>query len=213
MGTPCYTTVLTNTSTLLVSRVFLYDASTSSEYSVAALLTFLLCRVQSIAAQSILSRRWPFNVLLRHTLFTPITLVFLGPLQNKLISEEYDRPREPLPLSQHTNFTRRHRTHLLRGCGQAALKEQEGPEHGPHQGLDEGKRRRLDTLKRPKSNSGRKNDLGHSRGRFERILQLNLPHHCLTSFRGYEIQARLARIRCDARTFTPGEPHLRVFIP
>ena len=130
MGNLCYTTVLTNASTPLVSRVVLYDASTSSGYSVAALLTSLLCRVQPIAAQSILSRRWSFNVLLRHTLFTPITLIFLGPLPNKLIPEEYDRPpRTPTTVTAYqlhekasNASTQRVRASRAQGTGRAGTR-------------------------------------------------------------------------------------------
>ena len=61
-------------------------------YSAAALLPPLLCRVQPIAAQSMLSRHWLFNGLLGHALLAFITLVFLWPLPTNILPEGSDEP-------------------------------------------------------------------------------------------------------------------------
>ena len=130
-------------------------------YSAAVLLSPLLCRVQPIAAQSMLSRHWLFNELLRHTVCLPSSLSpFFGHFQPTYYLKDLTNLREPPSLSQQTIFMRRHLTPTLRSCRLVAPKELEGSERGPHQRLDEGKERRFDTLK-AEAKSRRKNDVGH----------------------------------------------------
>ena len=61
-------------------------------YSVAVFLLPLLCTVQPIAAQSSSTQHWLSNELLGRTLFASISLVFLGPLPNKILPEGYNEP-------------------------------------------------------------------------------------------------------------------------
>ena len=61
-------------------------------YSAAALLPPLLCRVQPIASQSMLSRHWLFKGLLRRTLLAFITLAFLWPLPTNILPDGSEEP-------------------------------------------------------------------------------------------------------------------------